>query len=116
MRVLGGGAESELVQICLADHDGAGAVQPSHHLRVLVCDTLGVKARSKCRALARSVDVVLYGDDAAGERAHGVARFEASLEFMGTPACVVGHDGDERIQSGVGPLDILQVPFRVAEN
>jgi hypothetical protein len=68
VRVLGGDAVGELVQVRLADDAVAGGFEPADSLRGAIRDVVGEEDRAVRRREAGGVEQVLYGQRDAGRR------------------------------------------------
>ena len=79
VRVVGRAAPGEFVHVRLADDDGAGALQPRRHGRVLCRNKVRQDFRPRRRADAARVDVVLERDRNPVERAEAVSRLNHAL-------------------------------------
>ena len=105
MRVGRGAAPGELVQVRLADHDRALALQARRHRRVLVRDPVGEDLAAGRGRLAGDCDVVLDGDRHAVQRAEAVAGGDHRVRGRGDLPRGLAVDRDEGPQTVVERAD-----------
>ncbi len=102
-----GAAVGELVEVQLAEHDGASRVQSPRHFRVLRRDAVVVDAAGRGRAYAGGVDVVLERDRHPVQRAAGRGGRQC-VERFGARQRRLAADGDERVQLRVVGGDAIE--------
>ena len=107
-RVLVRGAERELVQVRLADDDGAGLAQLRDRRRVATGDVALAHARRRSRRRAPDVEEILDRHRHAVQRTAVVSGRQLAVRLARLPPRLVRHDEDERVQARVVGLDAPQ--------
>ena len=108
-RVLGGAAHGELVEVGLADHDGAGCHEPLDDGGVVWRAPAVEDPRRAGGRHAPGAHVVLERDRHPGERPGGLAGGDALVDGIGGGTGVVGQHGDERVDVGLASVDAGEV-------
>ncbi len=102
-----GGAHGELIHIGLAQHDGAGRLEPRHDRRIIGRYEIVQHARTAAGAYPIRAENIFMNEGDAEQRTllpRGAAAIGRGRGQQG----LLGREGDQRIQGGVQALDPAQ--------
>jgi hypothetical protein len=107
-----GGAEGYLVQVLLAEQDGACRLQPSYDFCVRRGNAVFEYGAGQCGSYSCRIDVVFESDRDAVERPAPPAAPHLGFGFTRLRHRLLGRNGDECVEGGVQLLDPQQARTR----
>ena len=108
VRVVGSCARGELLQVFLADDDGAGGLAAAHDLSIFIGHMVPQYLGAEGSGNASRGDVVFDADGYTVERTPVLAAGQGVLSLFGLCQRLLAHDGDEGVQRGLASLRFVK--------
>ncbi len=108
-RVHGVGAGGEFRRVGLGEHDGAGRLEPAHHLGILGGDVILMERRAESGADPGGRGDVLDCDWEAGERPERIAAHQRRRGGARLLPGALGGERDDGVERGIEPRDHFEM-------